>query len=102
MFCGRTGMTERREPISGGNNVDSATIDQRDVCYDVQWRLPDRTKWRTFRGERAGKQFDARLVTGSASGESLDPRGGKTELETEDLNLILTSIHGSIDGVCVC
>ena len=53
------------------------------VRYDVQWRLPDRTKRKkTFSSERAAKQFEARLITSSASGESLDPRGGRTELET--------------------
>jgi integrase len=53
------------------------------VRYDVQWRLPDRSKRKkTFVTERAAKQFDARLVTSSATGESLDPRGGKTELES--------------------
>ena len=53
------------------------------VRYDVQWRLPDRTKRKkTFSSERAAKQFEARLITSSASGESLDPRGGRTELAT--------------------
>jgi Phage integrase, N-terminal SAM-like domain len=53
------------------------------VRYDVQWRLPDRSKRKkTFVTERAAKQFAARLVTSSATGESLDPRGGKTELES--------------------
>jgi len=53
------------------------------VRYDVQWRLPDRTKRKkTFSSERAAKQFEARLITSSANGESLDPRGGRTELET--------------------
>ena len=32
--------------------------------------------------ERAAKQFEAKLVTSSATGEALDPRGGRTELET--------------------
>jgi integrase-like protein len=53
------------------------------VRYDVQWRLPDRSKRKkTFSSERAAKQFEAKPVTGSATGESLDPRGGRTELET--------------------
>src|ERR1700759_721691 len=53
------------------------------VRYDVQWRLPDRSKRKkTFSSERAAKQFEAKLVPGSATGESLDPRGGRTELET--------------------
>jgi len=38
------------------------------VRYDVQWRLPDRSKRKkTFSSERAAKQFE---------------RGGRTELET--------------------
>ena len=46
------------------------------VRYDVQWRLLDRSKRKkTFSSERAAKQFEAKLVTGSATGESLDPRG---------------------------
>jgi integrase len=53
------------------------------VRYDVQWRLPDRSKRKkTFSSERAAKQFEAKLVTSSATGESLDPRGGRAELET--------------------
>jgi hypothetical protein len=48
------------------------------VRYDVQWRLPDRTKRKkTFTGERAAKQFEARLVTSGATGETLDPRGAE-------------------------
>jgi integrase len=53
------------------------------VRYDVQWRLPDRSKRKkTFTTERAAKQFEARLVTSSATGEAVDPRGGRTELES--------------------
>lgn len=53
------------------------------VRYDVQWRLPDRSKRKkTFISERAAKQFEAKLVTSSGTGESLDPRGGRTDLET--------------------
>ena len=53
------------------------------VRYDVQWRLPDRSKRKkTFTTERAAKQFEAKLVTSSATGEALDPRGGRTELES--------------------
>jgi integrase len=52
------------------------------VRYDVQWRLPDRSKRKkTFSTERAAKRFEAKLVTSSATGETLDPRGGRTELE---------------------
>jgi hypothetical protein len=53
------------------------------VRYDVQWRLPDRSKRKkTFTTERAAKHFEAKLVTSSAIGEALDPRGGRTELES--------------------
>jgi integrase len=53
------------------------------VRFDVQWRLPDRSKRKkTFSSERAAKQFEAKLVTSSATGESVDPRGGRTDLET--------------------
>ena len=53
------------------------------VRYDVQWRLPDRSKRKkTFVTERAAKQFEAKLVTGRATGESVDPRGGRVELES--------------------
>jgi integrase len=48
------------------------------VRYDVQWRLPDRSKRKkSFRTEREARQFEARLVTDSAAGVSVDPRGGK-------------------------
>jgi integrase len=51
--------------------------------YDLQWRLPDRSKRKkTFISEQAAKQFEAKLVTSSGTGESLDPRGGRTDLET--------------------
>ena len=53
------------------------------VRYDVQWRLPDRSKRKkTFSTERAAKRFEAQLVTSSATGESVDPRGGRTDLES--------------------
>lgn len=53
------------------------------VRYDVQWRLPDRSKRKkTFNSERTAKQFEVKLVTNSAYGRSLDPRGARTELET--------------------
>ena len=53
------------------------------VRYDVQWRLPDRSKRKkTFSTERAAKQFEAGLVTDGAAGEALDPRGGRTDLES--------------------
>ena len=78
------------------------------VRYDVQWRLPDRSKRKkTFVTERAAKQFAARLVTSSATGESLDPRGGKTELESvyrswiasrPDLSAKVRRIRRKLDG----
>jgi hypothetical protein len=49
--------------------------------YDVQWRLPDRSKRKkTFTTERAARQFAAKLVTSGAAGEVVDPRGGRIEL----------------------
>ena len=37
--------------------------------YDVQWRLPDRSKRKkTFKTERDARQFEAKLVTDSAAG----------------------------------
>jgi integrase len=79
-------MTERVPEISRSREATMSirrreTIDG--VRYDVQWRLPDRTKRKkTFSSARAAKQFEVRLITSSARGESLDPRGGRTELET--------------------
>jgi integrase len=53
------------------------------VRYDVQWRLPDRSKRKkTFTTERAARQFEAKLVTSSATGDAVDPRGGRIELES--------------------
>ena len=47
------------------------------VPYDVQWRgsqtVPSAMK--TFGTERAAKQFEAKLVTSSATGEALAPKG---------------------------
>ena len=49
--------------------------------YDVQWRLPDRSKRKkTFKTEREARQFEAKLVTNSAAGVRVDPRGGKIAL----------------------
>nr|WP_325504568.1 tyrosine-type recombinase/integrase [Mycobacterium sp.] len=49
--------------------------------YDVQWRLPDRSKRKkTFKTERQARQFEAWLVTSTAAGERVDPRGGKVLL----------------------
>ena len=51
------------------------------VRYDVQWRLPDRSKRKkTFRTEREARQFEAKLVTNGAAGVRVDPRGGKIQL----------------------
>jgi integrase len=58
----------RRETIDG-------------VRYDVQWRLPDRSKRKkTFRTEREARQFEAKLITDGAAGMRVDPRGGKIQL----------------------
>ncbi|MDT5045433.1 MAG: hypothetical protein QOG75_1286 [Mycobacterium sp.] len=49
-------MSIRRRETQGG------------VRYDVQWRLPDRSKRKkTFSTERAAKRFEAKLVTSSAT-----------------------------------
>ena len=49
--------------------------------YDVQWRLPDRSKRKkTFKTERDARQFEAKLVTDSTAGVRADPRGGKIAL----------------------
>ena len=59
---------KRRETVDG-------------VRYDVQWRLPDRSKRKkTFRTEREARQFEAKLVTDGAAGVRVDPRGGKIQL----------------------
>jgi integrase len=43
--------------------------------------LPDRSKRKkTFRTEREARQFEAKLVTDSAAGVRVDPRGGKIAL----------------------
>lgn len=49
--------------------------------FDVEWRLPDRSKRRkTFKTEREARIFEASIVTKSASGEAVDPRAGKVTL----------------------
>ena len=49
--------------------------------FDVQWRLPDRTKRKkTFKSEREARVFEASLVTKSAAGEVVDPRAGRVTL----------------------
>lgn len=53
------------------------------IRYDVQWRLPDRSKRKkTFTTERAARQFAAKLINAGAAGEFVDPRGGKIELRS--------------------
>lgn len=52
------------------------------VRYDVQWRLPDRSKRKkTFRTEREARQFEAKFVNSGTVGERVDPRGGKIQLQ---------------------
>jgi integrase len=49
--------------------------------FDVDWRLPDRTKRRkTFKSEREARVFEASIVTRTASGEVVDPRAGRITL----------------------
>ena len=58
----------RREPKSG-------------MRWDVEWLLPDGTKRsKTFKTLRAAKLFDGELRSARDEGETVDPRGGKTEL----------------------
>jgi hypothetical protein len=47
--------------------------------FDVEWRLPDRTKRRkTFKTEREARLFEAWVVTRTASGDVVDPRAGRS------------------------
>ena len=49
--------------------------------WDVEWLLPDGTKRsKTFKTLRAAKLFDGELRSAREDGETVDPRGGKTEL----------------------
>jgi hypothetical protein len=49
--------------------------------WDVEWLLPDGTKRsKTFRTLRAAKLFDGELRSARENGETVDPRGGSTEL----------------------
>jgi hypothetical protein len=49
--------------------------------WDVEWRLPDGTKRsRRFDTKQAAKLFDREVLKARAAGESIDPRGAKTEL----------------------
>jgi hypothetical protein len=63
------------------------------------WRLPDRSKrTKTLNTQRAAKQFEAKLVTSSATGETLDPRGGRTELESVYQSWIASRHTDPLDG----
>jgi integrase len=49
--------------------------------FDVEWRLPDRTKRRkTFKSEREARLFEATTLTKAAAGEVVDPRAGRVTL----------------------
>jgi integrase len=51
--------------------------------FEVEWRLPDRSKRRrSFNTEREARVFEATLVTRSAAGEIIDPRAGRVTLAT--------------------
>jgi integrase len=51
--------------------------------FDVEWRLPDRTKRRkTFRTEREARMFEASVLTSAAAGEFVDPRSARVTLAT--------------------
>jgi integrase len=49
--------------------------------FDVEWRLPDRSKRRkAFKTEREARIFEAAIVTKTASGDVVDPRAGRITL----------------------
>ncbi|MDO3634695.1 tyrosine-type recombinase/integrase [Mycolicibacterium arseniciresistens] len=49
--------------------------------FDVEWRLPDRSKRRkSFKTEREARVFEAAVVTKTASGDIVDPRAGRITL----------------------
>lgn len=51
--------------------------------FDVEWRLPDRSKRRkSFKTEREARVFEAAVVTKSVSGDIVDPRAGRITLAT--------------------
>ena len=51
--------------------------------FDVEWRLPDRTKRRkSFRTEREARIFEASVLTTTAAGEIVDPRSARVPLAT--------------------
>jgi integrase len=50
--------------------------------WDVEWLLPDGNKRsKTFKTLRGAKLFDGELRSAREDGETVDPRGGKTELQ---------------------
>jgi hypothetical protein len=62
-------MTIRRREVKSG------------MRWDVEWLLPDGTKRsKTFTTLRAAKLFDGKVRSARQDGETIDPRGGKTEL----------------------
>jgi integrase len=51
--------------------------------FDVEWRLPDRSKRRkSFKTEREARVFEAGIVAKSVSGDIVDPRAGRITLAT--------------------
>jgi hypothetical protein len=76
----------------GDNIVAIKRRDTRDGArFDVEWRLPDRTKRRkTFKSEREARVFEASIVTKSATGDVIDPGAGR---------VTLTTVYRSLAGV---
>jgi hypothetical protein len=51
--------------------------------FDVEWRLPDRSKRRnSFQTEREARVFEASVLTKTATGDIIDPRGARVTLAT--------------------
>jgi hypothetical protein len=51
--------------------------------FDVEWRLPDRSKRRkSFHTEREARLFQASVLTKTAAGDIVDPRGARVTLAT--------------------
>jgi hypothetical protein len=51
--------------------------------FDVEWRLPDRSKRRkSFHTEREARVFEASVLTKTAAGDIIDPRGARVALAT--------------------
>jgi integrase len=49
--------------------------------FDVEWRLPDRSKRRkSFHTEREARVFEASVLTKTAAGDIIDPRGARVTL----------------------